>query len=476
MLSTVWQLGFCRVYLLLMFINSPRQGLKRDIGVALLCIIGISGTIGGSIFVLLAGGVELAGAYTPLAFLLGGALALLGGLLYAEVGTTIPRPGADLAYVFTAFKKRVFPFLFSWTVLLGDIGYLAINALGFGFYLGLVLGVSPLIISLAALVAAAGINIKGIRKAGKAEAVSVTILLLLFCAYAVYVTQSPYNLGSITFDEFRITGVLAATALIFTSFVGYEYVATLAGEAKNPGKTIPIALIVTILVSAFVFSAVAYITLLGASQETIAGSDAPLLAVAETLGGAGIYIVIPAALLATGGSLIAAVMITSRRLFAIAHEGFFGKFLTKTNRSKVPARAVVACSVFAALLVVSQAINFVAYMSNTVYLLGLINIAVSIMLLRKKRPYLPRPFRTPLFPLIPFAIIALASVLLFFVQRQSLMLVIVWVIIGWFGYLLGGVEKARWKLLFRGGIIFLYALLATILAVSYFVVAADLTQ
>ena len=453
-----------------MFVQGPQTKIKRSAGLLLLCLIGIDGTIGGSIFVLLSGGIELAGAYTPLAFILGGFLALLGGLLYAEVGTTIPRPGADLAYVFTAFKRRLYPFLFSWSVLLGDLGYLAINALGFGFYLGLVIGVSPVLIALTALVVAALINIRGIQNAGKTEAFTVSILLISFIAFGIYTTGSDLSLSQeITYDDFQIAGVLAATALIFTSFVGYEYIATLSGEAKNAGKNIPLAMVITIVVSTVVFSSVAYFTLIGAPQHELAASEAPLLAVANYLGGAGQAIVIPAALLATGGSMIAATMITSRRLYAIAHEGFFGSFLIKVNKYKVPARAIFVCSLFASILVISQAVNFVAYMSNTVYLIGLITIALSILRLRKSRPYLPRPFKAPLFPFVPFAIIGLASLLLVFVDKQSMFLVGVWAVIGWFAYLLGTLDEHRWRLLGRGALIFAFLFLVAVFIASYVV-------
>ena len=455
-----------------MFINTPKPQLKRDIGILLLLLIGIDGTIGGSIFVLLSGGIELAGAYTPLAFMLGGILALFGGLLYAEVGTTIPRPGADLAYVFTAWKRRIVPFLFSWAVLLGDIGYLAINALGFGFYLGLVIGVPPVLIALLALLAAAAINLRGIKKAGKAEAITVSLLLLLFMAFAWYVNSGSVALTPLDYGDFQIGGILAATALIFTSFVGYEYIATLSGEVKRPERSIPIALVITIVVSTIVFSGVAYVTLLGAPAEQLAASDAPLLVVANNIGGIGLGIVIPAALLATGGSLIAATMITSRRLYAIAHEGFLKRFLTKTNRHKVPTRAIVICSFIAALLVITQAVNFVAYMSNTVYLGGLIMIAISIMILRRKRPYLPRPFKAPLYPVIPIGIILLAGTLLFFVSVQSLLTVTMWLVLGWCFYLLGTVDKARWPLILRGGLVFIIALFGCLLLSAYFIVAA----
>jgi APA family basic amino acid/polyamine antiporter len=447
-----------------MFIQNDRSGLKRNMGLGLLCLIGINGTIGGSIFVLMAGGVELAGNFIPLAFVIAGTLALLGGLLYAEVGTTIPRPGADLAFVFTASKKRSFPFIFSWAVLLGDLGYLAINALGFAFYANLYIGVHPLFIALGILAVSALVNIRGTEQATRSEAITIGLLITLFLAFTAYVGASTegFSLHAGDVEGFRLSGVLAASALVFTSLVGYEYIATLAGEAKNPGKNVPLALVITIVFSTLVFAVVAFATVQGAPNSVITSSDAPLLAVTQYLGGIGTYIVVPAALLATSGSLIATTLITSRRLYALAHEGFFGSFLTKTNRRKIPARAIITSVVLAGLLVLSQAVNFVAYMANSVYLAGLIVVAISIMVLRKRRPYLPRPFKAPFYPLTPLLIIVLASTLLVFVEPRSLFAVGAWIVTGWLVYLLSSIEKKRWRLIYRGALIYALLLLFTL--------------
>lgn len=459
-----------------MYINTPEKKIKRSLGILMLTVIGVSGTVGGSIFVLLSGGIELAGAYTPHAYLLAGVLAMLGGLLYAEVGTTIPRPGAGLSYVFSAFKNRHYPFLFSWTILLGDLGYLAINAIGFGFYLGLVLNTPPVLVALIAIALSVAINLRGLEKAGKMEISVLATLLLLFAAFGVYVSSSPNNFAPLAFDELRISGVIAATALLFTSFIGYEYIATMAGEAKNAARSIPIAMVATVTISTLVFSGVAYITLIGAPMADLAASDAPLLLVGETIGGLSNAIIIPAALLATSGSLIAATMVASRRLFAISEEGFFGAYVQKTNKYHIPSRALIICGVLAAALVTTQAVNFVAYMSNAVYLMSLITIASSVIILRRKRPYLDKPFKAPLYPIIPFIIIGLALTLIAFIDVASIALVVIWLTIGWFTYLLGSIDNQRWQLLVKGAAFFLFFLLLTILISSYTIFRSLLTQ
>lgn len=433
-----------------MFINFPKYKLKRSVGLFMLCVIGIDGTIGGGIFVLLSHGADVAGQHLPLSFLLGGVLAFMGALLYAELGTTIPRSGADLALVFNATRHRYYPFIFSWLVLLGDVSYLAINAFGLAFYANFFFTVNPILIALAALVVAVLINLRGVEKTGRMEIVTGMSLLGLLAVYMIMVGMS----DGFTFapGEFiasvpaRTLAIIAGTSLIFTTYVGYEYIASIAEEAKEPAKNIPRALMITIAVSTAVFVGVSFFTVNAVSTTGLAGSDAPFLFIAESLGGPLIYVVVPAALIATAGSLLAATLVSSRRLYALSEQGYFRRFFSKVNGRQVPSRAVIGVALLAVFLILSGSVTLVAYMGNTVYLIGLIVIAVSLMSLRRQRPYLARPFRAPFFPWLPVAMIVLASVVLLFIGPQSLAMTLIWALMGYFVYMISKVtfDKLYW--------------------------------
>jgi len=435
-----------------MFINFPKYKLKRSVGLFMLCVIGIDGTIGGGIFVLLSHGSGVAGEYLPLSFLFGGILAFMGALLYAELGTTIPRSGADLALVFNATRHRYYPFIFSWLVLLGDVSYLAINAFGLAFYANFFLTVNPVLIAITALLVAVLINLRGVEKTGRAEIFTGLALLGLLLVYMVLVGAS--DSFSFAPGEFiaavpgRTLAIIAGTSLIFTTYVGYEYIASIAEEAKDPGKNIPRALMITIAVSTAIFVGVSFFTVNAVSTSALAKSDAPFLYIAEMLGGPLIYVVLPAALIATAGSLLAATLVSSRRLYALSEEGYFRRFFSKVNGRQVPARAVIGVAVLAAFLILSGSVTFVAYMGNTVYLVGLIVIAVSLMSMRRQRPYLARPFRAPFFPWLPLAMIVMSSLVLLFIGPKSLAMTLLWALLGYFVYMISKVslDKVYWAM------------------------------
>ncbi|MEX0748923.1 MAG: APC family permease [Candidatus Saccharimonadales bacterium] len=442
-----------------MFINRQKHKLKRNIGLFMLCVIGIDGTIGGGVFVLLSHGAGVAGQFLPLSFLLGGILAFLGALLYAELGTTIPRSGADLQLVFNATRHRYYPFIFSWLVLLGDVGYLAINAFGLAFYANFFFSVSPFIIALGALLVAVAINLWGSSKAGGSEVVTGLSLLGLLLLYAVLVLLSPgfsFAPGEfIALVPANTLAIIAGTSLIFTTFVGYEYIASIAEEVKDPGKNIPRALMITIAVATTVFVLVSWVTVNAVPVTELAASGAPFLLIAEQLGPIGLYVVIPAALIATAGSLLAATLVSSRRIYALSEQGYFNKFFSRLSRTQVPYRAVLAVAVLAVFLLMSNSITFVAYISNTVYLLGLIVIAIALMNLRRQRPYLARPFRVPFFPWIPIILIITSIGVLFFIGVQSLAATLVWALIGYFIYLTTRIQAARLYWAMWGAMVFL---------------------
>lgn len=442
-----------------MFINIPRHKLKQQLGLFGLCVVGVGGTVGGGIFVLLSPGAGMAGAYLPLSFLIGGVLALGGALLYAELGTMIPRSGSSIELVFSTTRKRYYPFVFSWLVLLGDVSYLVINALGLAFYANFFIAVNPLLIALGAIGIAALINLRGTAVTGKAEMITETTLVALLFAFAAFVFSDPqFNFAPgefITHIPLNIIPALAGVAVVFTTYVGYEYIASIAEEAKDPAQNIPRALIISVIIAVIVFTVVSVVATGAVSSETLASTDAPLLLVAERIGGVATYLIIPAALLATGGSLLAATLVSSRRLYALSQQGYFRNLFSSVNRFKVPHRSVLGVATLAVLLLLTDSVAFIAYVGNTVYLIVMMVIAVSLLRLRRQRPYLARPFRAPLFPWLPLGMIGLAAAILAFVGPFALAITALWALLGYFVYLATKLSAATLQRAMWGAMVFL---------------------
>lgn len=445
-----------------MFINRPQRQLDRRLGLFGLFVIGVGGTIGGGIFVLLSPGAAVAGVYLPLSFLIGGVLALLGALLYAELGTTIPRSGSSIELVFTTTRRKYYPFMFSWLVLLGDVSYLVINALGVAFYANFFMAVNPTLIALLAVVIAVAINLRGVAAAGKSEMVIETSLVLLLAAFVAVGVSSPEFVFApgefIAAIPAHVIPMLAGVAVVFTTYVGYEYIASIAGEAENPAQDIPKALVLTVVTVTILFTTVSLVALNVGGAEGIADAEAPLLLAGEQLGAVGVYIVLPAALVATSGSLLAATLVSSRRVYALSQQGYMRQVFSVFNRHEVPYRAVLAVGVLALFLLLSGSVAFVAYISNTVYLVVMIVVAISLLRLRRQRPFLARPYRAPLFPWLPLLLIVLAGTILLFVGYISLAVTVLWLLAGYLVYMARRISPQQLYYAVWGAVLFLFVL------------------
>src|SRR4030042_998551 len=139
----------------------PVFGLRRELKLADLVLIGIGGTIEASIFVLIAPGAAIAGKLLPVSFILGGILAFAVALIYAEVATNMPAEGADLRFIFKAFASDLWAFITSWLVILGDLACLALNLLGLAFYVRAIIPVNHLVFAVVVLLAGRVGNLRG---------------------------------------------------------------------------------------------------------------------------------------------------------------------------------------------------------------------------------------------------------------------------------------------------------------------------
>jgi len=441
---------------------------KKKIGTFAFVLLGLGSMIGSGIFVLLGPGAAIAGNYLPFAFLLGGFLAFLVALIYAEFTSAMPVSGSSLELLFDVYGRGIFPFIISWLIVLGDVAYAAINALGFGYYANLLVPIPPLFIAVGLVVIFSFLNLRGIKKTVKTENLiagilaGALIILIIFALLGDNVNLNPFR----NFSFVGVTSILAATALVYTAFIGSEDIAAVAGRAKKPGKTLPRALILAVAFSTLLFFLVSLIGINFISPEKLGQSKTPLFLVAEKLGSFTKIVVIIGALLATLSSLITMILVASNELHRIAKQGFFGKFLVFLNEKNVPANALLCVALLTLFLILTNSAQFVAYLGNAVYLVGVILLSLAVIQLRKKRPYLERPFRVPFFPYLPLFVAGFCFIILLFVGKDALFAGLAWATVGFLLYLISWIERTRIKWLIIGG--FLLALTAFFFGVYMF--------
>jgi amino acid transporter len=453
-----------------MFIKKDINGSqKRNLGPISLIVIGLGSMIGSGIFVLLGPAAEIAGTSLPYAFLLGGLLALVIALIYGEFTAALPTSGSSLVLLFSAYGRGATAFVISWLIVLGDIAFASVNALGFAYYAGLIIPINELAIAVIAIFAVFLINAKGIKNSPTLRNIFSLLLVLGFVSFVVIflvkydITMDPFY----GLSEKSIFPIIAATALIYTSFIGYQdfTFAAAAEEVRSPERNMCKALVITVLLATGLFFLISFVAVRVISPQELGGSNAPLLLVADKLGSWGRFFVIPTAILATLSSLFVTFLAGSKELHAISKQGFF-KGLQKLNGKEVPIRCLFFITILAIFLVLANSVELSAYLGNTVYLIAVIFISYAVIKLRKKRPYLTRPFKVPLFPLLPIIAIVISFTVLFWVGIKALFITFLWALFGFIFYLVSWIERERIVWIMIGAAFFLLLIIAAIVFVS----------
>jgi len=453
-----------------MFIKKDINGSsKRRIGLVSLIIIGLGSMIGSGIFVLLGPAAGIAGTSLPYAFLLGGILALIVALIYGEFTSALPTSSSSLVLIFSAYGRGATAFIISWLIVLGDIAFASVNALGFAYYASLIFPINEIAIAVMAILAVFFINIKGVKNNPTFRDIFSLLLVFGFVSF-ILIFLMKYD---VTMDPFygisseSIFPVIAATALIYTSFIGYQdfTFAVAAEEVKRPERNMYKALIITVFLATVLFFLISFVAVRVIDPQELGGSNAPLLLVADRLGSWGRFLVIPTAIFATLSSLFVTFLAGARELHSISKQGFFGG-LQKVNEKDAPSRCLFFVTILALFLVLANSVELGAYLGNTVYLIAIIFISYALIRLRKKRPYLTRPFKVPFFPLLPIFAIIISLTVLFWVGVKALFITFLWALVGFIFYLVSWIEKERIIWVIIGASFFLLFIISAIIFVN----------
>ena len=389
-----------------------RLELRRRISLPAAAALVVGGTIGVGIFLTPAG---MATALASPAWLLAvwlfmGGAALCGALCYGELGARYPQAGGGYVYLREAFGPLP-AFLYGWKCLLVmDPGLTAALATGFGAYAQAAFPAVPTrAAAFVAIVAVAGANVAGVRlAAGIAQALALLKILLLV-ALVAWGFASAAGDGShfLPFVERRagappLLGALAgAIVSAFCSFGGWWEASKLAGEVREPQRTVPRALALGVLTVTLLYVAVSAMFVYLVPIETVASSEAFAAQAGRALfGAAGARALSCLVALFVLGSLFAFMTMAPRVYFAMARDGAVPAFVGRVDpRTGAPVRAVLIQATLAALLVALGSFDaIVAYfVFVTVAFLGL----TVFGLVRLKRRLPSVSYETPLYPLTP---------------------------------------------------------------------------
>jgi APA family basic amino acid/polyamine antiporter len=394
---------------------------------------GVGIIIGAGIYVLLGAATAEAGSAVWLSFLLAAALCGLTGLSYAELASMYPRAGAEYEYTRQVLHER-WAFLVGWTMISGLMVAAATIAVGFAHYLRYFVDLPLAAAAVGLLAVNTAIALSGISRSAR---LTLALCALQVGGLLVVIVIGVSHIGSESLvSDMELGGIVSGAALVFFAFIGFDEVITLAEETRDPTRVIPRALLAALAISAALYVAVAVAAISVIGADALAGSHRPLADVmAHVLGGEAEAAVAVVALVTTTNTSLLALTAASRLAYGMADSGALPpRLAVVSRRTRAPGAAIVAVSLGAMGFALVGDLTFVASVTDFAVYVVFLAVNWTVILLRRRAPDHPRPFRTPgalrAVPVLPVA--GLLATLLMIPQLEpgSLLLGVALVAIG----------------------------------------------
>jgi APA family basic amino acid/polyamine antiporter len=347
---------------------------------------------------------------------LGGLVALCGALVYAELGAMLPRVGGEYVYLSRAFPPVV-GFTSGWLALLAGFGApIAAGAAAFGRYLAAALpGVPAGLAALLLIAVATAVHARDVRGAGRLQvgltAVNVIAMVALCVAggVALLAKASPAAIEPVAPGDVGVHALAVGLVLVSYSYFGWNAAAYVAGELESPQRTLPRALIAGCLLVTGLYVGLNALFLQALPPAALAGQIEVAHLVATALFGPAAARALSLVIaLVLAGSVSALTMTGPRVYLAMAEDGLFPRLFAQRNTRGAPSAGVLLQGTLALVLVATATFDaLLVYVGFTLSLSAAATIAAAAWL-RHKEPDLPRPFRTPGWPLTPLVFFALS--------------------------------------------------------------------
>jgi APA family basic amino acid/polyamine antiporter len=428
--------------------------LSRTLGLWQLTAIGVGGIIGAGIFAL-AGAVanQTAGPAVLVSFLIAGVASAAAAFSYAEFAGLIPKAGSAYTYGYAVLGELVGWFI-GWDLLLEYTAIVAVVAIGISGYFAFLVGqlgvhlpawmlgapgsgkgrVVDLFAVLLCLLIAYLLNL-GIRNAARFETfvvgLKVAVVLLVIVVGFFYVKTANYS----PFFPFGVSGAFTGAATVFFAVFGYDAMSTAAEESRDATRHMPKAILYSLAIS-MVLYVLATLVLTGMQNYRHIDPKSGFSTAFKSVGLSGL-----ASVIAVGAIIgILTVMFTfmlgvTRVWFAMSRDGLLPGWFAKLHpERRVPTRVTwivgAASAVIAGFLPIAEA----AELTNIGILLAFVVVCVAVIVLRYRRPDLPRGFRTPGMPVVPALGVIFSIWLITFLSPVTWLRFLVWFVLGMIVY------------------------------------------
>lgn len=367
--------------------------LRRRIGLGLLTFYGVGVMVGAGIYVLVGAVAQSAGIYAPVAFLLAGLVAAPTAFSYGELSARIPEASGEAAYVEQGLKSRWLAVLVGLAIVItGTFSAAAVLRGGVGYLTG-ILDVDT---SIAILILGGGLTL--VALVGVLESLALAALFTLIEVLGLGAVIWAGMEAAPVFDienlpPTHLGGIGAAAALAFFAFIGFEDIVNMAEEAVEPTKTLPRAILLSLLITTFLYALVSFAAVRAVPFAELAASDRPLVLVWQAGSAFSPTFLSAIAVVAALNGVLAQIVMASRVLFGLGRRvSWLHVFNHAHPRFGTPVLATLVLGAGLLVAALSLPVAELAEMTSTVLLSVFVIINLSLIVLKRREP--AAPFRT----------------------------------------------------------------------------------
>ena len=447
----------------------PEHRLTPTLSWPHLIALGVGAIVGTGILTLIGVGAGKAGPAVILSFLIAGAICACAALAYAEMATMIPASGSAYTYSYVVLGELI-AWIVGWSLILEYSLVVSAVAVGWSGYaaplltawtgfpaeltqaptLGGVINLPAIFI----IAVVAGVLMLGTKESATLNAVLVLVkivALVVFVAVALPYFDaanmrpfSPFGFAKTVGPDGVERGVMAAAAIIFFAFYGFDAIATAAEETKNPGRDLAIGIVGSMLICVVIYMAVAVAAVGALPFARSANSTEPLALILREVGqpGAARFLAV-SAVVALPTVLLAFLYGQSRIFFVMARDGLLPQALAKVSpRTGTPILITALTAVLVAILAGLVPLDEIAALANAGTLAAFVAVSVSMLIMRVRAPEVERRFRTP--AAWPVGLFAIGGCLYLFysLPATTQLYFLIWNVVGFGVYLLYGSRRS----------------------------------